>query len=129
MVQYLYATYSVRVTPERRRAAEGAEPARVDRRRGDGSPRHRAEPAPPRGRPADLGRGRASYASEIYPFYFTLEPVALGSLAKYVTVESPPELPREMTAEDRDLVAKIWRDAVTANGGTRSATSGASWSG
>lgn len=69
------------------------------------------------GGPLNLNRDRAPYASEIYPFRFTLEPVTPGSLAKYVTAESPATLPDDMSHEERDLVRQIREDAVAANGG------------
>ena len=78
MVQYLFAAYSVRVEPGGRgRPAGHREPAHRDRPRGDGPPRHRAEPAPPDRRPAQPQPGPGAYASDIYPFRFTLEPMTL----------------------------------------------------
>jgi hypothetical protein len=71
------------------------------------------------GGPLNLGRDRAPYADEIYPFRFRLEPVTLDSVAKYVTAESPADLPDTMTQEDKDLVGTIQHDAVAANGGNR----------
>jgi hypothetical protein len=66
------------------------------------------------GGPLNLGRDRAPYASEIYPFRFALEPVTVGSLAKYVTAESPANtegLP------DHDLLKTIDGQATAANDG------------
>jgi hypothetical protein len=69
------------------------------------------------GGPLNLGRDRAPYGSEIYPFRFTLEPVTRASLAKYVTAESPIERPPQISEADWELVAAIADDAEAANGG------------
>jgi hypothetical protein len=69
------------------------------------------------GGPLNLGRDRAPYGSEIYPFRFTLEPVTRASLAKYVTAESPIERPPQISEADWELVAAIAADAEVANGG------------
>src|SRR5690348_7682489 len=69
------------------------------------------------GGPLNLGRDRAPYGSEIYPFRFTLEPVTRASLAKYVTAESPIERPAQISDADWALVETIANDAETANGG------------
>jgi hypothetical protein len=70
------------------------------------------------GGPLNLGRDRAPYGSEIYPFRFTLEPVTRLSLAKYVTAESPAEKPSPMTEDEwNGLVKTLAEDAEAANGG------------
>lgn len=43
------------------------------------------------GAPLNFRREHSSYASEIYPFRFKLEPMSLGSLAKYTLAESPED--------------------------------------
>jgi len=120
MVQYLFAAYTVRVV--------------------DGDP-HRAELEAVQdlltqiareemghlatvqnllhlvGGPLNLNREHSPYASTIYPFRFTLEPVTLGSLAKYVTAESPAVLPSELSEDELALLAQIRLDAAGANSG------------
>jgi ferritin-like protein len=118
MVQYLYAAYSVRVTGPQAGELQKVQNLLVQIAREEmghlvtvQNLLHLV------GGPLNLGRDRAPYADEIYPFRFTLEPVTRDSLAKYVTAESPEELPGTMTQEDRDLVGAIQHDAVAANGG------------
>ena len=43
------------------------------------------------GAPLNFRREHSSYASEIYPFRFKLEPMSQGSLAKYTLAESPED--------------------------------------
>jgi hypothetical protein len=71
------------------------------------------------GGPLYLNRDQEPYASDIYPFRFTLEPMTLSSLAKYVTAESPATLPRDMPADDIKLVGQVADDAAAANDGVR----------
>ena len=119
LVQYLYAAYSMRVA-----GPNAAELQKVQNLLLQIAREEMGHLATVQnllhlvGGPLNLGRDRAPYASEIYPFRFTLEPVTLGSLAKYVTAESPAELPTEMPADDQDLVRKLRSDATAANGGT-----------
>lgn len=67
--------------------------------------------------PLNVNRDVSPYSRAIYPFCFTLEPVTLDSLAKYVIAESPSELPSELTEADRELLDQIRIDATRANGG------------
>jgi hypothetical protein len=69
------------------------------------------------GGPLNFGREHSPYDSAIYPFRFMLEPLTLASLAKYVIAESPANLPADLSAEDKTLIAKIYGDAVAANDG------------
>ncbi|MFD2091498.1 ferritin-like domain-containing protein [Blastococcus deserti] len=118
MVQYLYAAYSVHVA-----GPNGDELQRVRRLLVQIAREEMGHLATVQnllhlvGGPLNLGRDRAPYGSEIYPFRFRLEPVTRGSLAKYVTAESPRELPGEMSPEDRALVVKLRDDAAAANDG------------
>jgi rubrerythrin len=65
----------------------------------------------------NLNREHSPYASQIYPFRFKLEPLSLDSLAKYVTAESPQQLPPELPEADKQLLEKIRQDAVRSNDG------------
>lgn len=69
------------------------------------------------GGPLNLGREHSPYASGIAPFRYTLEPLSLDALAKYVMAESPEELPPDLSPEDRTLLEQISPAAVAANGG------------
>jgi hypothetical protein len=71
----------------------------------------------PRTSSGRCNREHSPDASEIYPFRFTLEPLTLDSVAKYVIAESPFELPPTMSDEDKALLEQISRDAVRSNGG------------
>jgi hypothetical protein len=71
------------------------------------------------GGPLNLNRDQAPYGSDVYPFRFTLEPLTLSSLAKYVTAESPATLPAEVPADDVSLIGQIADDAEAANDGVR----------
>src|SRR3954447_25967073 len=113
MVQYLYAAYSVRV-----RGPNAAELQKVQdlllqiAREEMGHLITVQNLLHLVGGPLNLGRDRAPHASEIYPFRFTLEPLTLDSLAKYVTAESPSTLPDEMSPADKALVDQIALDAA-----------------
>lgn len=118
MVQYLYAAYSVRVTGPQAGELQKIQNLLLQIAREEmghlvtvQNLLHLV------GGPLNLGRDRGPYADEIYPFRFTLEPVTRDSLAKYVTAESPQDLPEKMTTEDKNLVGTIRHDAVAANGG------------
>jgi rubrerythrin len=120
MVQYLYAAYSVRVAGPHADELQKVQNLLIQIAREEmghlvtvQNLLHLV------GGPQNLGRDRAPYADEIYPFRFTLEPVSRDSLAKYVTAESPEKLPDTMTRQDRELVETIWHDAVAANGGNQ----------
>ncbi|MGH3692878.1 MAG: ferritin-like domain-containing protein [Pseudonocardiaceae bacterium] len=69
------------------------------------------------GGPLNFNREHSPYASEIYPFRFELEGVTPGSLAKYVTAESPLRPPCDMSQADKDLVEQLRQDAALANDG------------
>jgi rubrerythrin len=118
MVQYLYAAYSVRV-----RGPNAAELQKVQdlllqvAREEMGHLITVQNLLHLVGGPLNLGRDRAPYTSEIDPFRFTLEPLTLDSLAKYVTAESPSTLPDGMSPADKALVGQIALDAAAANGG------------
>lgn len=68
------------------------------------------------GGPLNLNREHSPYAGTIYPFHFTLEPLTLDSLAKYVTAESPAVLP-DLSDGQRAQLQQIRLDAARANGG------------
>ncbi|OLT12825.1 hypothetical protein BJF78_23475 [Pseudonocardia sp. CNS-139] len=119
MAQYLFAAYSVRVTGPQATELQRVQNLLVQIAREEmghlvtvQNLLHLV------GGPLNLGRDRAPYAGEVYPFRFTLEPVTLGSLAKYVTAESPAELPASMPDGDKELVEEIRQAAAVANGGT-----------
>jgi hypothetical protein len=121
MVQYLFAAYSVRVPP----GPDAAELQKVQNLLLQIAREEMGHLVTVQnllhlvGGPLNLGRDRAPYASEIYPFTFTLEPVTRESLAKYVTAESPEpdDLPDDMPLEDKALVGQLALDAAAANGG------------
>ena len=118
MVQYLYAAYSVHVT-----GPNSDELLKVRKLLVQIAREEMGHLATVQnllhlvGGPLNLGRDRAPYGSEVYPFRFKLEPVTRGSLAKYVTAESPEDLPGDMSPEDRDLVEQLRHDAAAANDG------------
>ncbi|MGY1679374.1 ferritin-like domain-containing protein [Geodermatophilus sp. SYSU D01176] len=118
MVQYLYAAYSVHVTGPNSDELRQVRKLLVQIAREEmghlATVQNLLHLA---GGPLNLGRDRAPYGSEIYPFRFKLEPVTRGSLAKYVTAESPRDLPSDMSPEDRDLVEQLRDDATAANDG------------
>ena len=64
-----------------------------------------------------LGRDSSRSTGAVAPFRFALERLTLGSLAKYVTAESPGEVPSGMPPDDTTLLARIDGEAVVANGG------------
>jgi hypothetical protein len=118
MVQYLYAAYSVHVTGPNVLELQKVKDLLLQIAREEMG--HLATVQNLLhlvGGPLNLGRDQAPYANEIYPFRFALEPVTLGSLAKYVTAESPGELPDDMADEDKKLVDRIRREATAANDG------------
>lgn len=119
MVQYLFAAYSIKVPDDPDNDLQAVQDRLVQIAREEmghlitvQNLLHLV------GGPLNLGRDRAPYGSEIYPFRFTLEPVTRHSLAKYVTAESPREKPSQMSGEEWDgLVATLAEDAEAANGG------------
>lgn len=120
LVQYLYAAYSVRVPV----GAGRSDPIRQVRDQLIEIAREEmahlvsvANLLHLLGGAVNLNREHSPYASQIYPFRFTLEPLTLDSLAKYVTAESPQQLPRDLPEADQKLLKKIRRDAVRANDG------------
>ncbi|HKR52559.1 MAG TPA: ferritin-like domain-containing protein [Pseudonocardiaceae bacterium] len=120
MVQYLYAAYSVRVVngdPNQEKLEEVQELIIQIAREEMGHLATVQNLLHLVGGPLNFNREHSPYASEIYPFRFTLEPLTLDSLSKYVTAESPAELPPDMSQEERELVEQIHRDADQANGG------------
>ncbi|MGH3881861.1 MAG: ferritin-like domain-containing protein, partial [Pseudonocardiaceae bacterium] len=119
MVQYLYAAYSVRVVdgdPNREQLAAVQDLLIQIAREEMGHLATVQNLLHLVGGPLNFNREHSPYASEIYPFRFTLEPLTLESLSKYVTAESPAELPSEMSDEERALVEQIHLDADIANG-------------
>jgi hypothetical protein len=69
------------------------------------------------GGPLNLGREHSPFASGVSPFRYTLEPLSLGSLAKYVMAESPDVVPEDLPEDDRTLLEQISAAAVAANDG------------
>jgi hypothetical protein len=58
-----------------------------------------------------LGRQQFPYEKDIYPFDFMLEPLNLGSVAKYVFVEASPSAVdpgQQQTPEDREFVSRLY---------------------
>ncbi len=120
MVQYLFAAYSVRVVEGDPHAAELGSVQRLLTQIAREEMGHLATVQNLLhlvGGPLNLNREHSPYASEIYPFRFRLEGLTLGSLAKYVTAESPRSLPQDMPQADQDLVERIKEDAALANDG------------
>jgi hypothetical protein len=118
MVQYLYAAYSVRVAGPQQAALRRVQDLLTQIAREEMGHLATVENLLQLiGGPVNLGREHSPYASAVYPFRFTLEPVTLGSLAKYVTAESPADLPKKMSPADRALAAQLAADATPANGG------------
>ncbi len=118
MVQYLYATYSIRVADPNR-----VELALVQDRLTQIAREEMGHLATVQnllhlvGGPLHFNRDHSPYSSTIYPFRFTLEPLTLNSLAKYVVAESPIKLPDGLSEADLALLDKIRTDATVANGG------------
>lgn len=118
MVQYLYAAYSIRISgPNRDELATIQDLLTQIAREEMGHLATVQNLLHLVGGPLNFNREHSPYASEIYPFRFTLEPLTLDSLSKYVTAESPYELPPEMSKTDQALVKQIQLDADQANGG------------
>ncbi|MGH3835689.1 MAG: ferritin-like domain-containing protein [Pseudonocardiaceae bacterium] len=118
MVQYLYAAYSVRVADPNRDELAAVQDLLIQIAREEMG--HLATVQNLLhliGGPLNLNRDHSPYSSAIYPFRFTLEPVTLDSLAKYVIAESPAELPSELSEADLMLLEQIREDATRANGG------------
>jgi len=118
MVQYLYAAYSVRVADPNREQLAAVQNLLTQIAREEmghlvtvQNLLHLA------GGPLNLNREHSPFASAIYPFRFTLEPLTLDSLAKYVIAESPAMLPPTLPEQDRVLLDQIRVDATRANGG------------
>ena len=118
MVQYLYAAYSVRIADPNRQQLTAVQDLLTQIAREEmghlGTVQNLLHLA---GGPLNLDREHSPFASAIYPFRFTLEPLTLDSLAKYVTAESPAVLPPEISEADRALLERIRDDATRANGG------------
>ncbi|MGQ0717121.1 MAG: ferritin-like domain-containing protein [Pseudonocardiales bacterium] len=118
MVQYLYAAYSVRVAdPNRDELADVQDLLTQIAREEMGHLATVQNLLHLIGGPLNVNRDHSPYSSAIYPFRFTLEPLTLDSLAKYVTAERPAELPSDMPDEDKALVEQIRVAATAANGG------------
>lgn len=119
MVQYLFAAYSMRVTEPNRELAAVRDLLTQIAREEMGHLATVQNLLHLVGGPLNLNREHSPYASEIYPFRFTLERLTLDSLAKYVIAESPAVLPPTMSEEDRVLLDQIRADATLANGGQK----------
>ncbi len=120
MVQYLFAAYSVRVVEDDPHAEELGAVQRILTQIAREEMGHLATVQNLLhlvGGPLNLNREHSPYASEIYPFRFRLERLTPGSLAKYVTAESPLSLPGDMSQADKDLVGQIREEAALANDG------------
>lgn len=118
MAQYLYAAYSVRVAgPQQAVLRRVRELLTQIAREEMGHLATVQNLLRLVGGPLNLGREHSPYASSVYPFRFRLEPLTLGSLAKYVTAESPRDLPSTMPEADRALVAQLAVAATAANDG------------
>jgi hypothetical protein len=118
MVQYLYAAYSVRVAGPQQAALRQVRDLLTQIAREEMG--HLATVQNLLrliGGPINLGREHSPYASAVYPFRFRLEPLKLGSLAKYVTAESPRDLPPAMPPADQALVEQLAVEATAANDG------------
>lgn len=63
------------------------------------------------GAPLHLDREHSPFSSQLLPFRFKLEPLSLGSLAKYVIAESPRPLPDDGSLSDADR-AKIYGEVT-----------------
>jgi hypothetical protein len=118
MVQYLYAAYSVRVTSD-----SPAELKEIQDLLFQISREEMGHLATVQnllqliGGPLNFNREHSPYASEIYPFRFTLQPLTRDSLAKYVIAESPAQLPDSFPDEDKPLLDQLKEDAKRANDG------------
>lgn len=122
MIQYLYAAYSVRVVdgdPHMRSLATVRDRLLQIAREEMGHLATVENLLHLVGGPLSLEREHSPYAGSIQPFRFTLEPLTLGSLSKYVTAESPAVLPDGLSDEDEQLVTRIRRDAAVANSGQK----------
>jgi Ferritin-like len=120
MVQYLYAAYSVRVAdPNREQLALVQQLFTQIAREEMGHLATVQNLLHLVGGPLHFNRDHSPYSSAIYPFRFTLEPLTLNSLAKYVVAESPIKSPDGLSNADRELLTKIGADATVANGGQR----------
>ena len=120
MVQYLYAAYSVRVP--------AGDPNEVQLRTVQDLLTQIAREEMGHlatvqnllhlvGGPLNFNREHSPYASEIYPFRFTLEGLTLDSLAKYVIAESPTVLPDGLTQDDKELLEQIRLESTRSNDG------------
>jgi rubrerythrin len=118
MVQYLYAAYSVRVADPNRTELRLVQDRLIQIAREEMGHLATVENLLHLiGGPLNLNREHSPYSSAIYPFRFTLEPVTLDSLAKYVIAESPSVLPCDLSEADVALLEQIREDATRANGG------------
>jgi Ferritin-like len=119
MAQYLYAAYSVRVDAgdvnDPRRAVQGV--LRQIAREEMGHLATVQNLLHVVGGPLYLGRDPAPSSAGVHPFRFRLEPVSLGSLAKYVIAESPSPLPPDFLTDDGTLYDQLLLDAAAANDG------------
>lgn len=120
MVQYLFAAYSVRVIPGEPHVEDLTSVQRLLTQIAREEMGHLATVQNLLhlvGGPLNLNREHSPYASEVYPFRFTLEGVTRGSLAKYVTAESPLTRPGNLSDEDNALLDQIQQEATSANDG------------
>jgi hypothetical protein len=120
MVQYLYAAYSVRVPADDPNSAQLGQVQKMLTQIAREEMGHLATVQNLLhllGGPLNFNREHSPYASEIYPFRFKLEPLTLDSLAKYVTAESPLEVPSDLPEDDKALLVQISKDAMRSNDG------------
>lgn len=120
MVQYLYAAYTVRVPaddPNSDQLGQVQELLTQIAREEMGHLATVQNLLHLVGGPLNFNREHSPYASEIYPFRFKLEPLTLDSLAKYVTAESPLEVPSDLPGDDKALLVQISKDAIRSNDG------------
>lgn len=121
MVQYLYAGYSIRMdqaSHEDRGRVEGLAAGLIQVAREEmghfitvqnllrliGAPLH-------------FERQDSPFESVLYPFRFKLERLSQGSLAKYVTAESPVMRPTDLSDEEWQALCRIAGEARAANDG------------
>lgn len=72
------------------------------------------------GAPLHLDREHSPFASQLLPFRFKLEPISLGSLAKYVIAESPRPLPDDGSVPAADaalIMGEVTDQARASNDG------------
>lgn len=123
MVQYLYSAYSIRdglESPERSALARGIKTRLLQISREEmghlitvQNLLHLIGAAP------HFHRENSPFESDFYPFRFKLEALSSGSLAKYVTAESPGSRPPDFDDEAWAKVLDIADEARASNDGQR----------